>query len=159
MDGLNQPIKQGGQFSNNPPFSKNQASHPSFSLTHPTNMGVYRQNGTAANAMSAFSKLQDIRKEVKHIPGIKCHKDFDIAVEIGYNQKNGSPLTLKQLLLLDIASAATVRRHLNQLKRDGVVLRVTTPHDHRSAHFLLSETAITHLEECLLKIHRALNEG
>ncbi len=109
--------------------------------------------------MTTFRQLQAIRAQVNRIPGIRNYKDFDIVVEIGYRHKEGDPLTLKQLLLLNIASAATVRRHLSRLVREGIVIKSVAPHDHRSTHFLLSEAAIKNLEACLTKIHHTLCDG
>jgi hypothetical protein len=106
--------------------------------------------------MTTFKKLQSIRAQVARIPGLKSYKDFDIAVEIGYAQRAGTPLTLKQLLLLNIASDATVRRHLARMVRERMVIKVVTPNDHRTAHFLLSETTIDNMEQCLKKIHQTL---
>ena len=108
--------------------------------------------------MLTCKKLKLIRSYFARIPGLKSHKDFDIALEIAYHQKLGAPLTLKQLLLLDIAAAATVRRHLSRLVREGSVIKITPANDHRTVHFTLSEPTTEALTECLEKIHHTLSD-
>ena len=106
--------------------------------------------------MTIYNKLRLIRSGIARLPGLKSHKDFDIALEVGYHQSIGSPLTLKQLLLLDIAGGATVRRHLSRMIREGTVIKVTPANDHRTAHFTLSTETIEALDQCLEKIHQTL---
>lgn len=103
-----------------------------------------------------FKKLQAIRTQVARIPGLSSDTDFDIAVEVGYRQREGHPLTLKQLLLLNISSAATVRRHLSRLIREGIIIKLVVPNDHRTVQLLLSDGTIADLERCLQKIHRTI---
>lgn len=106
--------------------------------------------------MNTYKKLKLIRSFIARLPGLKSYKDFDIAVEIGYHQRMGKPLTLKQLLLLDIAAGATVRRHLSRMIREGTVIKITPPNDHRTVHFTLSQDTIRTLDQCLEKIHHML---
>lgn len=106
--------------------------------------------------MNTFNKLNLIKRQFALIPGLKSCLDFDIALEIGSNQLEGAPLTLKQLLLLEIASVATVRRHLGRMAREGVITKTAAPNDHRTVQFLLSDSTIENLEKCLNKIHQAL---
>lgn len=107
--------------------------------------------------MSTFKKLKSIKAAVAHIPGIITYKDFDISVEIGYYQEIGNPLTLKQLLLLNIASAATVRRHISRLAKAGMVQKHVAQNDHRSVSLVLSESAINSLSQYLEQLSQTLN--
>jgi len=107
--------------------------------------------------MSTFRRLKAVRDLLNRLPGIKTYKDFDITVEIGYFQEKGTPLGLKHLLLLNIASKATVRRHLDRLIREGMVMKQVSPDDLRSVHFTLSETAIHSLHDYLKQIGKSLN--
>jgi hypothetical protein len=106
--------------------------------------------------MTIYKKLRSIRTSITRLPGLKSYKDFDIAIEIGYHQSIGDPLTLKRLLLQDIAGHATVRRHLARMIREGTVIKVTPPNDHRTAHLALNTATIEALDQCLLKIHQTL---
>lgn len=97
-----------------------------------------------------------MRALLSHLPGIKTCKDFDITIEIGFHQERGKPLSLKQLLLLNVASAATVRRHLARLIKAGTVIRRVSQDDHRSIHFTLSKTVTNSLDHYLKQIVRSL---
>ena len=106
--------------------------------------------------MNIYKRLKVIRSRIAQLPGLKSYRDFDIAIEIGYHQSLGTPLTLKRLLLLNIAAGATLRRHLSRMVREGTVIKVTPPNDHRTVHFMLSPGTIHALNQCLEKIHRTL---
>ena len=92
--------------------------------------------------MATFKKIQKVKSIMSEIPGIKTYKDFDILIEIGYHQEKGCPLTLKQLMLLKIASQATVRRYLSNLVRDGMVEKFESVDDQRSVMLRLSASTI-----------------
>lgn len=79
------------------------------------------------HAMKHYKKLRKIRERLVLLPGLRSYKDFDISIEIGYHEHKGSPLTLKQLLLENIASEVTVRRHLSRLIKEGLVEKKTEP--------------------------------
>ncbi len=93
---------------------------------------------------------------ISSLPGLRTYKDFDITVEIGFHQENGKPISLKQLLLLEVASAATVRRHLANLIKDGTVIRHVSKDDRRSVHYTLSKIATSSLDHYLKQIIRSL---
>ena len=67
----------------------------------------------------------------RYLPFLKTWADFDIACEIGYHELCGTPLTVKQLMLLDIAPSVTVFRRLERLCTFGVVLRTRALRDGR----------------------------
>ena len=91
--------------------------------------------------MERYRKLRLIRDHIVLLPGLTSYKDFDISIEIGHHEYLGTPLTLKQLLLLDIASEATVRRHLKNLIQRGLVAKVANPDDGRSVVLRLTDKA------------------
>lgn len=90
--------------------------------------------------MTAFSKLKTIRIfERQNLPHLRTHEDFDIVVEVGFHQENGTPLTLKGLVLLNISSPATVQRRVCALVQNGVLTRARCPTDRRSIELRVSD--------------------
>ena len=67
----------------------------------------------------------------RYLPFLKTLADFDITSEIGFHELSGCPLTVKQLLLLDIAPPVTVFRRLNRLCDLGIIVRTHAPRDRR----------------------------
>lgn len=106
--------------------------------------------------MDTFNALKSVRGHMLSLPGLSNCTAFDIAVEIGYHESAAAPLTLKQLLLLNIASPASVRRHLLRLIEDGVVLKNDVPKDGRVAHYILSTQAHQDFQQCIETIRRLL---
>lgn len=102
--------------------------------------------------MSTFKKFKKVKSILGEFPGIKTYKDFDILIEIGYHQEEDCPLTLKQLMLLKIASQATVRRYLSCLVRDGMVERYESVNDQRSVLLRLSPSTYKNLTTHFAKI-------
>lgn len=90
-----------------------------------------------------FSGLRKLREfEKGQLPFLKSVFDFDIVVEIGYQEEQGHPITLKQLLLLNICSRNTVRRKLLSLIGQGVVIRRKAAHDQRASILIVAPSAI-----------------
>lgn len=88
---------------------------------------------------SAYSVLRKIASfQKKHLSMLQSHEDYAIAVEIGYHQEIGKPLTLKQLFLLEIASPATVQRRLKRLINLGVASKKYRQSDGRMVELGLS---------------------
>lgn len=106
--------------------------------------------------MSTFRKFKKVKSILGEIPGIRTYKDFDILIEIGYHQEEGCPLTLKQLMLLKIASQATVRRYLNNLVRDGMVEKFESTDDQRSVLLRLSASTVRTLSAHFSRIMKHL---
>jgi DNA-binding MarR family transcriptional regulator len=93
--------------------------------------------------MKLFTGLKKIREyERLQLPFFKSVADFDIVIEIGYAQEQGQPLTLKQLLLLNIISPTTVRRKLARLIEQGIVVRRKHVKDHRAAFLVISPSSV-----------------
>ena len=84
--------------------------------------------------MKLFAALKKIREfEKAQLPFLKTTVDFDILIEIGYAEELEHPLTLKQVLLLNISSRTTVRRRLVRLIEQGIVRRRADAKDRRAS--------------------------
>ncbi len=94
-----------------------------------------------------FKTLKALRHAYASLPGISSCRDYGIMTEVGYRQETGNPLTLKQLLPLNIASHATVRRHLRQLVGAGMVVRCNSCQYRREVHLELSPRALAQLRD------------
>jgi DNA-binding MarR family transcriptional regulator len=88
--------------------------------------------------MKLFAALRQIRDfERGQLPFLKSLIDFDLIIEIGYAEENDKPLTLKQVLLLNLSSRTTVRRKLARLIDEGVVRRRKNANDQRSSYLTI----------------------
>ncbi len=112
--------------------------------------------------MPTFKRLRELKSILEEFPGVKTYKELDILIEIGYHQEIGSPLTMKQLSLLDVASQATVRRCLHRLIHAGFVEKGKEPSDHRAIVLYLSEatvrTMVGHFGEAIARLSKVLSE-
>ena len=89
--------------------------------------------------MKLFEALRKVRElERAQLPFIRSFIDFDILIEIGYAEENSRPLTLKQVLLLNLSSRTTVRRRVLRLIEQGVVRRRADANDRRSSLLTIS---------------------
>lgn len=102
--------------------------------------------------MDVYKRVKKLREHIVLLPGLKTYKDFDIAVEIGHHELNGDPLTQKALLSLNIASPATVRRHLGRLVKAGLVLKHQHADDQRVTFFTLSPIAHSLFDHCVKQL-------
>ena len=95
-----------------------------------------------------FATLRRKREyERAQLPFMHSLVDFDIIIEIGFHQELSQPITLKQLLLLSLASGRTTRRRLDTLVASGAVLRRRKAGDHRAAALTLSATTLRTMEK------------
>ena len=93
--------------------------------------------------MKLFTGLRKIREfERLQLRFLKSTVDFDIVIEIGYAEEEGQPLTLKQLLLLNLCSRTTVRRKLARLVEQGVIVRRKHANDQRANLLVISPASI-----------------
>lgn len=106
-----------------------------------------------------YKDLKAVSACIAHLPGLKSHKEFEIAVEVGYHQAKGMPLTLKQLMLLGIAPAATTRRCVSRLVQAGALHKVVPPNDHRATQLLLSPGLMEAFDHCLHSLRERLCNG
>ena len=98
--------------------------------------------------MKLFTGLKKIREfERRHLPFLRSIIDLDIVIEIGYAEEQGQPLTLKQLLLLNICSRTTVRRKLARLIERGIVIRRKHANDHRASLLTISPSIVKMLNK------------
>ena len=81
---------------------------------------------------TGLKKISDLQR--LQLPFLKSIIDFDIVIEIGYEEEHGRALTLKGLYLLDLCSRGTMRRKLANLISQGIVIRRT--HTDRRASLL-----------------------
>lgn len=106
-------------------------------------------NNNIYTTLRAINQLQR-----KHLPMFETTVDFNIAVEIGYFQENGTPLTLKQLFLLEVASSATVQRRLKLLVHKGLVRKNDNPADGRMIELSLTPDADRMFRKYLQQVER-----
>ena len=93
--------------------------------------------------MKLFAALRQIRDfERGQLPFLKSMVDFDLIIEIGYAEENDKPLTLKQVLLLNLSSRTTVRRRLARLIHEGVIRRRKNTNDARSSHLTVAPSSL-----------------
>ena len=93
--------------------------------------------------MKLFTGLRKIREfERLQLPFLKSVVDFDIVIEIGYADEQGTLMTLKLLFLLNISSRTTVRRKLARLIEQGVVIRRKHANDHRASILTISASSV-----------------
>ena len=93
--------------------------------------------------MKLFTGLRKIREfERRHLPFLRSVIDFDIVIEIGYAEEQGQPITLKQLLLLNICSRTTVRRKLATLVEQGIIIRRKHANDHRASLLMIAPSGV-----------------
>src|SRR4051812_27522791 len=98
--------------------------------------------------MRVFERLRALRTfEKQHLGFLRTIEDHNLVREIGYHQAEGTPLTLKQLFLLDIGSVATVQRRLRRLKQLGIVQQKKSMTDGRAVHITLAPRALKLIEK------------
>ena len=109
-------------------------------------MKQVKENMKKILTMRIFTGLKKIRAfERLQLPFLKSIADFDIVIEIGYAEEREQPLTLKQLLLMNISSRATVRRKLARLIEQGIVIRRKHANDHRASLLTISPSSVKRL--------------
>ena len=89
------------------------------------------QTGSKSEVDDLFRLRTQRELRRRYLPFLKTLADFDIACEVGFQEASGAPLTVKQLMLLDIAPAVTVFRRLERLCACGAVLRTRSNRDRR----------------------------
>lgn len=74
----------------------------------------------------------------RHLDFVATLEDFDLLCEIGFHEESGRPLTMRDLLRLDIGSAATLQRQLRRLRASGAIVQSRSSGDARVTEFSLS---------------------
>ena len=87
------------------------------------------------NAAAAAQEFQTLKRrrsiEKQLLPFLKTAVDFDIFCEIGFHEFTQMPLTVKQLILLELAPQMTVFRRLNRLCELKIIVRTRAARDGR----------------------------
>ena len=97
--------------------------------------------------MNLFAGLRRMRElERKHLPFVRSLAEFDLIIEIGFHEERGKPLTLKHLLTLGICARTTLRRKLNSLIEQGIVVRARRENDGRAIVLGISKSAVQRLD-------------
>jgi hypothetical protein len=98
--------------------------------------------------MKLFERLRAARAFARrHMHFVEALEDVDLLLEIGFHQEQGTPLSMKQVYLLDIASVATVQRRLRRLRQFGAVAPRRSDSDARSVELVLSPKALKTYEK------------
>ena len=102
-------------------------------------------NGTHDELESPVLRCGDLEPFRRHrllakryLPFLKTLTDFDIAAEVGFHELSATPLTVKHLLLLELAPPVTVFRRLNRLCEMEIILRTQSQRDRRVHELRLS---------------------
>jgi hypothetical protein len=89
--------------------------------------------------MGVFAALKTTRSfRRRHLQFLETREDCDLVLEIGFHQESGTPLSMKQLQLLGVASVPTLQRRLRRLRLAGAVLIRRSANDGRAVELLLS---------------------
>jgi hypothetical protein len=93
--------------------------------------------------MKLFAGLRSIQEYQRgQLPFIRSLAEWDIIIEIGYAEECGDPITLKQLLLLNICSRNTMRRKLAQLTAQQIILSRRQVEDRRANLLVISPVTL-----------------
>jgi hypothetical protein len=107
---------------------------------------LLRRTHRLTRTMKLFAGLRKIREYQRlQLPFLRSLIEYDIVIEIGYAEECGEPITLKQLLLVNICSRTTMRRKLSELIEQQVILRQKNSHDRRASALGVSPTHLRQL--------------
>jgi DNA-binding MarR family transcriptional regulator len=99
--------------------------------------------GNNRKAFRALARLREQRAfEKAALEGMDTPEDRDLIYEIGHRQGALRPLTMKEALLMELGSLATVQRRLRRLRRLGLVLQARSEQDRRVQELSLSPRAL-----------------
>lgn len=89
--------------------------------------------------MGVFSALRATRAfRRRHLDFLETREDCDVVLEIGFHQERGTPLTMKRLQLLGLASIPTLQRRLRRLRQVGAIVARKSEIDGRAVELVLS---------------------
>jgi len=93
--------------------------------------------------LATFARLRDLHAfQRQHLQFLTSLEDFLLACELGYRQAAGAPLTMNDVLRLDIASVATVQRQIRRLRKAGAVAVARSDSDGRVLLVTLTPKAL-----------------
>lgn len=94
-----------------------------------------------------FELLEEVEAfRRRELPFMESFADLNALVAIGKAEQT-KPLGFKQMVLLEIAPATSLRRMLNRLIRSHAVERHTNARDHRMTEYSLTEPTRRSLRE------------
>ncbi len=89
--------------------------------------------------MGVFAALRTTRAfRRRHLDFLETREDCDLVLEIGFHQESGTPLTMKQLQLMGLASVPTLQRRLRRLRQVGAIMGRKSQEDGRAVELVLS---------------------
>ena len=97
------------------------------------------------NFFLAKRLLRDFERE--HLRFISSIEDLDVVWAIGYGQRTGKPISLKDLCTGEFGAPKTVQRRLERLRRLGIVQQEPSDGDGRRIQLYLSPATLERLEE------------
>jgi hypothetical protein len=111
---------------------------------------AYRREVTRVSAaFRVLGLLRELRAyEKRHLQSLTTCQDHDLVCEIGHHQGLGKPLGMKQLLLLDVGSAATLQRRLSRMCRLGLLRCTRSARDRRVVEVTLSPRLLRFYARC-----------
>ena len=110
--------------------------------------------------MNKFKKLVDFHFTFENLLGrTNSLFEYRVMVYIGYYESINTPLTVKQLILLDLGPKTSLDRVLNGLVKKGAVIKMDAPKDGRSQHLYLSDASKQQLFEFYDYIEAIVNSS
>ena len=106
-------------------------------------------SATHRKAFRAIARLRELRSlEREHFSGVQTPEDRDLLYEIGWRQAREEPLTVKEALVLQLGSVATVQRRLRELRRLGFIDQRRSTGDRRVQELTLSARTLSVFARC-----------
>jgi DNA-binding HxlR family transcriptional regulator len=96
------------------------------------------------NFFLAKRLLRDFERE--HLRFISSIEDLDVVWAIGYGQRTGKPISLKDLCTGEFGAPKTVRRRIERLRGLGIVEQSRSDKDRRRVEYCLTDKTLEALE-------------
>ena len=96
------------------------------------------------NFFLAKRLLRDFERE--HLRFISSIEDLDVVWAIGYGQRTGNPLSLKDLCTGEFGAPKTVRRRIERLRGLGILEQSRSDKDGRRVEYCLTDKTLEALE-------------
>lgn len=96
------------------------------------------------NFFLAKRLLRDFERE--HLRFISSIEDLDVVWAIGYGQRTGKPISLKDLCTGEFGAPKTVRRRIERLRALGIIEQSRCDTDGRRIEYCLTDKTLEALE-------------
>lgn len=96
------------------------------------------------NFFLAKRLLRDFERE--HLRFISSIEDLDVVWAIGYGQRTGKPISLKDLCTGEFGAPKTVRRRIERLRGLGILEQSRSDKDGRRVEYCLTDKTLEALE-------------